>query len=63
MFAFSNTFFFTIEMFQGGAKMSVTSRMTSAVSRIADAAEESARSGEAVKMTWSPEELPEGFSC
>ena len=50
-------------MFQGGAKMSVTSRMTSAVSRIADAAEESARSGEAVKMTWSPDELPEGFSC
>ena len=53
----------TILIFQGGAKMSVTSRMTSAVSRIADAAEESARTGEAVKMTWSPEELPEGFSC
>ena len=53
----------TILIFQGGAKMSVTSRMTSAVSRIADAAEESARSGEAVKMTWAPEELPEGFSC
>ena len=52
-----------ILIFQGGAKMSVTSRMTSAVSRIADAAEESARSGEAVKMTWDPEELPEGFSC
>lgn len=52
-----------LDVVQGGAKMSVTSRMTSAVSRIADAAEESARSGEAVKMTWTPEELPEGFSC
>ena len=36
--------------------------MTSAVSKIADACEESARSGEAVTMTWAPEELPEGFS-
>jgi len=52
-----------LDVVQGAAKMSVTSRMTSAVSRIADAAEESARSGEAVKMTWTPEELPEGFSC
>jgi len=42
-----------------GAKSSVTGRMTAAVSKIADACEESARSGAPVKMTWTEEELPE----
>jgi len=51
-----------LDVVQAGAAMSVTDRMTSAVSKIADACEESARSGEAVTMTWAPEELPEGFS-
>ena len=43
-------------------KMSVTDRMTSAVSKIADACEESARSGDTVTLNWTEDELPEGFS-
>ena len=43
--------------------MSVTDRMTSAVSKIADAAEESARSGVVVALEWSQEEIPDGFSA
>ena len=47
---------------QNNAKMSVTDRMTSAVSKIADACEESARSGETIALTWTEDELPEGVS-
>ena len=42
--------------------MSVTDRMTSAVSKIADACEESARAGVVVDLEWSQEEIPESFS-
>ena len=42
--------------------MSVTGLMTSAVSKIADACEESARSGETIALTWTEDELPEGVS-
>ena len=47
---------------KGKAVMSVTDRMTSAVSKIADACEESARAGVAVDLEWSQEEIPENFS-
>ena len=41
--------------------MSVTARMTSAVSKIADACEESAKTGAAVRLDWTDEEMPEGY--
>ena len=41
--------------------MSVTDRMTSAVSKIADACEDSAKSGKAVALTWRDDELPQGY--
>ena len=50
-----------LDVVQNKASMSVTGRMTAAVSKIADACEESAKSGQPVKMTWSKEELPEGY--
>jgi len=51
-----------LDVVQNNAKMSVTDRMTSAVSKIADACEESARSGETIALTWTEDELPEGVS-
>ena len=59
---FSTTICITIIYPQNNAKMSVTDRMTSAVSKIADACEESARSGETIALTWTEDELPEGVS-
>ena len=50
-----------LDILQKGADMSVTGRMTSAVSKIADACEESARSGLPVSLTWSEEELSPGY--
>jgi len=50
-----------LQVVQGRATMSVTDRMTSLVSKIADACEESAKTGEAVKLSWSPEEIPEDY--
>ena len=41
--------------------MSVTDRMTSAVSKIADACEDSAKSGKAVALSWADDELPQGY--
>ena len=46
---------------QGVSDMSVTGRMTSAVSKIADACEESAKTGKTVQLAWLDEELPEGY--
>jgi len=50
-----------LDVAQGKAGMSVTGRMTQAVSKIADACEESAKTGVPVKMTWGPEEVPEDY--
>ena len=41
--------------------MSVTDRMTSAVSKIADACEESAKTNKAVQLSWEEGELPQGY--
>ena len=41
--------------------MSVTDRMTSAVSKIADACEESAKTNKAVQLSWEDKELPQGY--
>jgi len=45
----------------GGAEPSVTGRMTLAISKIASSCEESARSGQPVKLTWEEHELPHGY--
>ena len=45
----------------GGAEPSVTGRMTLAISKIASSCEESARSGQPVKLTWEEHELPQGY--
>jgi len=50
-----------LDVIQKGEKMSVTDRMTAAVSKVADACEESAKSGGAVKLTWAAEEIPEDY--
>ena len=46
-----------------GVEPSVTGLMTSAVSRIATACEEAARSGLPVKLEWTPEQLPDGYTA
>ena len=46
---------------KGKAAMSVTDRMTSAVSKIADACEESARAGVVVDLEWTQEEIPDNY--
>ena len=46
---------------QGKCEMSVTDRMTSAVSKIADACEESAKTARAVQLSWKEDELPQGY--
>ena len=45
----------------GDVAMSVTDRMTSAVSKIADACEESARTKTRVTLEWSQDEIPQGY--
>ena len=50
-----------LDVVQEKTSMSVTGRMTAAVSKIADACEESAKSGQPVKLTWTVDELPEGY--
>merc|ERR1711872_1010588 len=41
-----------LDVVQGKCEMSVTDRMTSAVSKIADACEESAKTNKTVQLTW-----------
>eukprot|EP00088_Acartia_fossae_P065434 TRINITY_DN806_c0_g1_i1.p1 TRINITY_DN806_c0_g1~~TRINITY_DN806_c0_g1_i1.p1 ORF type:complete len:390 (-),score=86.89 TRINITY_DN806_c0_g1_i1:164-1333(-) len=50
-----------LDVVQKGESMSVTDRMTSAVSKVADACEESAKSGMPVKLIWASEEIPEDY--
>jgi len=50
-----------LDVVQKGAPLSVTDRMTSAVSKVADACEESVKSGQPVDLTWAPEEIPQDY--
>eukprot|EP00090_Calanus_glacialis_P029151 TRINITY_DN46780_c0_g1_i1.p1 TRINITY_DN46780_c0_g1~~TRINITY_DN46780_c0_g1_i1.p1 ORF type:complete len:423 (+),score=101.34 TRINITY_DN46780_c0_g1_i1:92-1270(+) len=50
-----------LDVVQGKCEMSVTDRMTSAVSKIADACEESAKTARAVQLSWKEDELPQGY--
>ena len=50
-----------IEVAKGVSESSVTHRMTMAVSKIADAAETSARSGQPVDLQWAADEIPDGY--
>ena len=50
-----------IEVAKGVSESSVTHRMTMAVSKIADAAEASARSGQPVDLQWAADEIPDGY--
>jgi len=47
-----------LDVVQSGVPMSVTDRMTAAVSKIADACEESAKTGQPVNLSWSEDEIP-----
>jgi len=50
-----------IEVVRGQAKMSVTYAMTLAISKIAEAAEASARSGKPEAIKWTKDEIPEDY--
>lgn len=50
-----------VEVAKGVSESSVTHRMTMAVSKIADAAEASARSGQPVDLQWAADEIPDGY--
>ena len=50
-----------IRVVQGQEAISVTGRMTQAVSKIASACEESAKTGKPVTLTWTKDEIPEGY--
>jgi myo-inositol 2-dehydrogenase/D-chiro-inositol 1-dehydrogenase len=50
-----------LDVVVGTAVVSVTDKMTMAVTKIAEAAEASARSGKPVELTWSADEIPEGY--
>lgn len=51
-----------LDVVQHGAQMSVTSWQTLAVSKIATAAEESARTGKSVELDWSKDGIPANYS-
>ena len=50
-----------LEVVHGNVASSVTGKMTSAVSKIASAAEQSARSRQPVDITWQRSEIPEEY--
>ena len=50
-----------IEVVKGRSKNSVSRQMTCGVSKIANAAEESARKGKPVTIEWRPDEVPDGY--
>jgi predicted dehydrogenase len=52
-----------LDVVQAGAVMSVTGAMTAAVSKIADACEESAKSGQPVQLAWGAAEVPGGYQA
>ena len=57
--------FFNIEfgtyLALGQCHISVSRQMTCGVSKIAEAAEESARKGRPVPIAWKPDEVPNGY--
>lgn len=50
-----------VDVVRGHAKVSVTAEMTMAVTKMAEAAEASARQGKPMKIEWSPDEVPDGY--
>lgn len=50
-----------IDVVKGRAEISVTEKMTLAVSKIAEAAEASARKGHPVALAWERDEIPENY--
>lgn len=52
-----------VSVVNGEKPLPITYRNSSAVTKIADAAEESARSGASLSLTWAEEEVPEGYFC
>ena len=50
-----------IQVVKGQTPISVSRQMTCGVSKIADAAEESARKGEPVTIEWRPDEVPDDY--
>ena len=54
-----------IDVVQGQENLSVSGKMTLAVSKIATACETSARSGKPVELTWDASEIPDEykFAC
>lgn len=50
-----------LDVVQGKEKCSVTDRMTMAVSKIATACHQAAKSGLPVKLEWGKEEIPEDY--
>ena len=50
-----------IDIALGKVKCSVSRQMTCAVSKIAEAAEESARKGEPIGLAWTEDEIPAGY--
>ena len=50
-----------IQVVKGQCHISVSRQMTCGVSKIAEAAEESARKGRPVPIAWKPDEIPDGY--
>ena len=50
-----------VDVAKGLADLSITGKMTQAVSKIATACEESARKGVPIKLQWDEKELPPGY--
>ena len=50
-----------IQVVKGQSQVSVSRQMTCGVSKIAEAAEASARSGKPVAIKWRPDEIPDGY--
>ena len=51
----------TLDVAQGLAEPSVDARAVLAVARVTEAAEEAAKTGRAVKLQWTEEEIPNGY--
>ena len=50
------------DVVQGQAKCSIDAKTTLAATKIVTALEESARSGQPVKLRWTRDEIPDGYS-
>ena len=57
--AFKNQLDYFVDLVRGKVKLSVTEKMTRAVSKVVGACKESAVSGLPVKIVWTEEEIPE----